>query len=100
MDGYDGELRITVTQRRAPADGEPAYVVGPYPGSGLERGEYLGLVTLNLPEAADERRASTGSTSSPSSAVTAPTARSRPGCRWQRGTVDRAGRSLPSPRPR
>jgi hypothetical protein len=31
-------------------------VVGPYPGSGLERGEYLGLVTLNLPASATDSR--------------------------------------------
>jgi hypothetical protein len=39
---------VTVTNE-APSTGEPRYVVGPYPGSGLEQGEYLGLVTLNLP---------------------------------------------------
>ena len=31
-------------------------MVGPYPGSGLERGEYLGLVTLNLPADATDSR--------------------------------------------
>ena len=31
-------------------------MVGPYPGSGLERGDYLGLVTLNLPAAATNSR--------------------------------------------
>lgn len=44
--------RVTVevtVRNEAPADGEPAYVVGPYPGTDLERGDYLGLVTLNLP---------------------------------------------------
>ena len=35
--------------------GRPRYVVGPYPGSGLE-GEYLGLVTLNLPAGARNSR--------------------------------------------
>ena len=45
---YEAVLDVTVTNE-APASGEPRYVVGPYPGSGLERGEYLGLVTLNLP---------------------------------------------------
>ena len=54
-EGYDGELRIQV-RNDAPASGEPAYVVGPYPGSGLQQGEYLGLVTLNLPEGATDSR--------------------------------------------
>lgn len=48
----EGRHRVAVeitVRNEAPADGEPAYVVGPYPVSGLERGEYLGLVTLNLP---------------------------------------------------
>jgi hypothetical protein len=48
-------LEVTVTNE-APADGEPRYVVGPYPGSGLDRGEYLGLVTLNLPAHATNSR--------------------------------------------
>ena len=52
-EGYDGTLEVTVTNR-APASGEPAYVVGPYPGSGLVRAEYLGLVTLNLPQGATD----------------------------------------------
>jgi hypothetical protein len=54
-DGYDVELDVTVANL-APPGGEPAYVVGPYPGSGLARGEYLGLVTLNLPAAATANR--------------------------------------------
>jgi hypothetical protein len=53
--GWEAELAVTVTNR-APSDGEPRYVVGPYPGSGLERGEYLGLVTLNLPAGALDSR--------------------------------------------
>jgi len=53
--GHDVVLDITVSNN-APATGEPAYVVGPYPGSGLQRGEYLGLVTLTLPAAATNNR--------------------------------------------
>ncbi|MGQ0830798.1 MAG: DUF4012 domain-containing protein [Microthrixaceae bacterium] len=53
--GYAGELRIRL-RNRAPAEGEPAYVVGPYPGSGLVAGQYLGLVTLTLPEGATDIR--------------------------------------------
>ncbi len=54
-DGFDAELRIRLANE-APATGEPAYVVGPYPDSGLQQGEYLGLVALNLPEAAMDGR--------------------------------------------
>lgn len=54
-DGYEAVVEIEVTSE-APSDGEPRYVLGPYPGSGLERGEYLGLVTLNLPQAATDSR--------------------------------------------
>jgi hypothetical protein len=54
-DGYAAVLDVAVTNR-APADGEPGYVVGPYPGSGLDRGDYLGLVTLNLPAGATNSR--------------------------------------------
>jgi len=52
-DTYDAVLDIAVTNQ-APTDGEPRYVIGPYPGSGLDKGEYLGLVTLNLPEGATD----------------------------------------------
>ena len=54
-DVYEATLDIAVTNQ-APESGEPRYVVGPYPGSGLERGEYLGLVTLNLPANATDSR--------------------------------------------
>jgi Protein of unknown function (DUF4012) len=54
-DVYEAVLDVTITNK-APASGEPSRVVGPYPGSGLERGEYLGLVTLNLPAAAVNNR--------------------------------------------
>jgi hypothetical protein len=54
-DVYEAVLDVTVTSK-APASGEPQYVVGPYPDSGLEPGEYLGLVTLNLPAGATNNR--------------------------------------------
>jgi hypothetical protein len=54
-DHYEAVLDVAITNR-APPSGEPGYVVGPYPGSGLERGEYLGLVTLNLPSNATNSR--------------------------------------------
>jgi hypothetical protein len=50
-DHYEATLDVAVTNQ-TPSSGEPLYVVGPYPGSGLDRGEYLGLVTLNLPSGA------------------------------------------------
>ena len=54
-DVYEAELEIEVTNR-APSEGEPRYVVGPYRGSGLDRGEYLGLVTVNLPVGSTNNR--------------------------------------------
>ncbi|MEQ1787549.1 MAG: DUF4012 domain-containing protein, partial [Acidimicrobiales bacterium] len=54
-DVYEAELEIAITNE-APTSGEPRYVVGPYPGSGLDEGDYLGLVTLNLPEGATNSR--------------------------------------------
>lgn len=54
-DLYEAVLDVTVTNK-APKSGEPQYVVGPYPRSGLQPGEYLGLVTLNLPSAATNNR--------------------------------------------
>ncbi len=54
-DAYEAVLDVTVTNK-APKSGEPQYVVGPYPRSGLQPGEYLGLVTLNLPAAATNNR--------------------------------------------
>jgi hypothetical protein len=48
-------LDVTITND-APEWGEPRYMVGPYPGSGLEPGEYQGLVTLTLPAGATNSR--------------------------------------------
>jgi hypothetical protein len=52
---YEAVLDVTITNR-APESGEPRYVVGPYPGSDLDQGEYLGLVTLTLPAGATNSR--------------------------------------------
>jgi hypothetical protein len=54
-DVLDCTLRITV-RNRAPRQGEPRYVVGPYPTSDNAPGEYVGLVALNLPVAAANNR--------------------------------------------
>lgn len=54
-DGLAVTVRISVSNEASPV-GEPAYVVGPYPGSGLAPAEYLALVTLNLPETAADIR--------------------------------------------
>lgn len=54
--GFDAVLAVTVTNQAKPEAREPQYVIGPYPGSGLDPGEYLGLVTLNLPEGATNSR--------------------------------------------
>jgi hypothetical protein len=54
--GLDASIEVSVTNEAKPQAREPSYVLGPYPGSDLERGEYLGLVTLNLPEGATNGR--------------------------------------------
>ncbi|MEO1063403.1 MAG: DUF4012 domain-containing protein [Actinomycetota bacterium] len=51
------EVIVTVRVRNtAPEDGQPRYVVGPYHGSGLDAGEYLGVVALTLPADATDGR--------------------------------------------
>jgi hypothetical protein len=54
-DWYEATVDIAVTNE-APTTGEPRYVIGPYPGSGVGAADYLGLVTLNLPEGAADSR--------------------------------------------
>lgn len=54
--GFDSVVEVAVTNQAKPQSREPSYVLGPYPGSDLARGEYLGLVTLNLPEGATDGR--------------------------------------------
>ena len=41
-------VRVDVTNG-APASGQPSYIIGPYPGSGLAAGTYLGVLALTLP---------------------------------------------------
>lgn len=49
-DGTDVTVRLKVAND-TPV-GEPPYVAGPHPQSGVGEGDYLGIVALNLPEAA------------------------------------------------
>lgn len=48
--GAEGELRLDV--RNAVPVGEPAYVAGPEADSGLNEGDYLGLMAVSVPAAA------------------------------------------------
>lgn len=41
------ELRVTMTNTTP--EGEPPYVVGPYPGSPVGAGDYFGILALNVP---------------------------------------------------
>ncbi|MEM8904385.1 MAG: DUF4012 domain-containing protein [Actinomycetota bacterium] len=51
------EVAVTVRVRNtAPELGQPTYVVGPYPGSGLDAGAYLGVLALTLPADATSGR--------------------------------------------
>lgn len=52
------EVAVAVTvANRAPAEG-PGYVLGPFPGSGFERGQYHAMVTLHVPDGARDLRIS------------------------------------------
>jgi hypothetical protein len=54
-----GEWEVTVSvqlRNDTPAQGEPTYVQGPYPGLDLDPGEYRGLLAVNIPGAATEPR--------------------------------------------
>jgi hypothetical protein len=54
----EGETEVTLSVRlenRTPS-GEPSYVAGPHPRSGIAEGAYLGIITVNLPEAAHGAR--------------------------------------------
>ncbi len=47
------EVRATLSNE-AVLGPEPTYVVGPYPGSGLSAGDYLGIATLTVPGGSTE----------------------------------------------
>jgi hypothetical protein len=46
--GTDVTVTISLTNE-TPADGEPDYIQGPYPGLDLDPGEYRGILTVNVP---------------------------------------------------
>jgi hypothetical protein len=46
------DVTLTVTLANRTPAGEPAYIAGPYPKSGLDAGQYLGILTLEVPDAA------------------------------------------------
>ena len=49
-DGARRDVTVTVDiVNRAPPEGEAVYIIGPYPGSGLSAGTYLGILALTLP---------------------------------------------------
>ena len=52
--GTEGTLRLTL-RNETPA-GEPPYVAGPHPSSGVGEGEYVGLVAVSLPAASQGAR--------------------------------------------
>ena len=54
--GRDSELTLTMQLHNATPPGEPFYVSGPTPGSGVGEGVYLGIVAVSLPAAAQNGR--------------------------------------------
>ncbi|MDQ3569415.1 MAG: DUF4012 domain-containing protein [Actinomycetota bacterium] len=51
--GSSVSATLDVALRNTTPDGEAPYVAGPYPGLGVEYGDYTGLVSVNLPAEAD-----------------------------------------------
>jgi hypothetical protein len=49
-----GAVRVTLRNTAPP--GEPTLIDGPYPGIGVNEGEYLGILALNLPADAQQAR--------------------------------------------
>jgi hypothetical protein len=47
--GPDRACTLRVDLRNTTPVGEPPYIAGPHPGSGVNEGDYLGIVTANLP---------------------------------------------------
>jgi hypothetical protein len=50
--GAQRDVRIRVRVRNNTPEGPPPYVVGPFPGLGLDAGDYLGILTVNVPGSA------------------------------------------------
>lgn len=53
-EGTDATVRLTLTNRTP--EGEPPYVAGPHPDTGLAEGAYRGIVAVNVPGAAIDPR--------------------------------------------
>ncbi len=56
--GTDVSLRLKLSNS-APAN-DPAYVIGPFPGSGMRAGQYLGILTVTVPAQASNVRIDNG----------------------------------------
>ena len=54
--GSDTECTLTLELRNVIPPGQPSYISGPHPGSGAEKDEYLGILTVSLPGTAQEGR--------------------------------------------
>jgi hypothetical protein len=54
--GEETEVTVTVHLENQVPEGEPSYVAGPHPRSGVAEGVYVGILTLNLPGAARDAR--------------------------------------------
>jgi Protein of unknown function (DUF4012) len=54
------EATLTVTLANHTPGGQVAYIAGPYPGLGTTYGQYLGIVTVNLPDDVSDLSLGTG----------------------------------------
>lgn len=52
----DTECALRLDLANVTPEDEPQYIAGPHPGSGVNAGDYLGIVSVNLPGAAAESR--------------------------------------------
>lgn len=56
--GTDVQLHVKLSNMAPPDD--PPYVVGPFPGSGMRAGQYLGILTVTVPGQASDVRIDNG----------------------------------------
>lgn len=54
-DGENSRLTMTLALANQVPEGESQFVAGPYPGLGLNGGDYSGLIAVNVPAAATHR---------------------------------------------
>ncbi len=54
--GPNTDVTLTIGLANTVAEGEPTYIAGPYPGSGVGEGAYLGILAVSLPEVARDIR--------------------------------------------